>query len=604
MSQQQNIMGLLQRALAAQKAGDMPHAEQCCRDVLTLNPNQPDALQFLGLICRNTGRLDEGEEMMRRSLAINPNQPHVWSNLGNILRTRGQSVEALACYDKAIAQNQNYADAYQNRGLVKFDMRDFEGSVGDFSHVLAAKPQHLAALNMTGCCQRELEQFDAAEASFKKVLILKPDHVGALHNLGLTFKVRERHDEALTKYEEAMAIDPSVPELNYNFANALFEKGELAKSIDAFERTIAIKPDYLEAHKTLNMIYWQYDMLDKHLQSYTTAMQAMPQSLALRHQYAEELILHERWAEARKALSSSMLLFEDDARTHHLLALIGQSSDLTEANKHFLQAVECDPDNIGIRQDFARYLIVHGDYEGALQQLGHAEMLNPDDQQTIAYKGVCWAQMGDDRADWLNDVKTFIRPFHIETPEGYDSIADFNEALKAALLQLHTAKNQPVEQTLRGGTQTNGGLLYRPIKEIQEARGAFEKAIQQYIADLPYDLDHPLMRRKSNNFKFSGSWSVRLQDEGFHINHVHADGWLSACYYVDVPDAVHDEEGKQGWIKFGETSMYMGDRETIAEAYKPEPGLLVIFPSYMYHGTIPFHSSAHRLTLPMDVVPA
>ena len=598
-------MGLLQKALAAQKAGNLPVAEQSCRDILAVDANQPDALQFLGLICRNTGRVDEGEALMRRSLAANPKQPHVWSNLGNILRTRGQFDEALACYDKAIFQNKDYMDAYQNRGLVRFDKGDFEGALADFSHVLSANPQHLAALNMVGSCHRHMENYDKAEEAFKKVLMLKPDHVGALHNLGLTYKVRERHDAALAMYQKAMAIDPTVPELNYNMGNALFEKGELDKSIAAFERTLAIKPDYLEAHKTLNMIYWQYDMLDKHLKSYTNAMLAVPQSLPLRQQYAEELIMHDRMEEAYSVLEKALKAFGEDYKTHYLMARsVRPDHNPVAAEKHFETAIALNGDDLCLLQDFARLLIIRGEYDRALKLMEQAEPLSPEDQQTIAYKGVCWAQMGDERANWLNDVEKFIRPFRIEAPEGYASVEEFNDALKAALLKMHTAKNQPIEQTLRGGTQTNGGLLYRPIKEIQEARGAFEKAIQQYIADLPYDPDHPLMRRKSNDFKFSGSWSVRLQGEGFHINHVHPDGWLSACYYVDAPDAVDDEEAKQGWIKFGETSMYMKDRETIAKAYKPAAGLLVIFPSYMYHGTIPFHSSAHRLTLPMDVVPA
>ena len=36
---------------------------------------------------------------------------------------------------------------------------------------------------------------------------------------------------------------------------------------------------------------------------------------------------------------------------------------------------------------------------------------------------------------------------------------------------------------------------------------------------------------------------------------------------------------------------------------KPEPGLLVLFPSYMWHGTVPFSGEETRLTMAFDIVP-
>jgi Putative 2OG-Fe(II) oxygenase len=37
---------------------------------------------------------------------------------------------------------------------------------------------------------------------------------------------------------------------------------------------------------------------------------------------------------------------------------------------------------------------------------------------------------------------------------------------------------------------------------------------------------------------------------------------------------------------------------------QPAPGRLVLFPSYMWHGTIPFHDAQPRTTIAFDVVPA
>ena len=80
-------------------------------------------------------------------------------------------------------------------------------------------------------------------------------------------------------------------------------------------------------------------------------------------------------------------------------------------------------------------------------------------------------------------------------------------------------------------------------------------------------------------------------------------GWISSCYYVAVPDAAKDESARQGWIKFGEPSFDVALKNPVRRAIQPVPGRLVLFPSYMWHGTIPFRDAAARTTIAFDVVP-
>jgi hypothetical protein len=127
--------------------------------------------------------------------------------------------------------------------------------------------------------------------------------------------------------------------------------------------------------------------------------------------------------------------------------------------------------------------------------------------------------------------------------------------------------------------------------------------VARYIAELDEDPLHPLLSRRAKRFRYSGSWSSRLHDSGFHVNHFHPDGWISSCYYVSVPDAVKDETAKQGWIKFGEPALDVALKHPVRRAIQPVPGRLVLFPAYMWHGTVPFHDKAARTTIAFDVVP-
>jgi hypothetical protein len=43
--------------------------------------------------------------------------------------------------------------------------------------------------------------------------------------------------------------------------------------------------------------------------------------------------------------------------------------------------------------------------------------------------------------------------------------------------------------------------------------------------------------------------------------------------------------------------------DPVRRTIEPRPGLLVLFPSYMWHGTVPFHSQQSRTTIAFDAVP-
>ena len=152
------------------------------------------------------------------------------------------------------------------------------------------------------------------------------------------------------------------------------------------------------------------------------------------------------------------------------------------------------------------------------------------------------------------------------------------------------------------GTQTLDDLLSRREPFIEQLRDALYEQLLTVVAALPDDVKHPLLSRKAGDIGFSDSWSVLLREQGFHKNHFHSAGWLSSAFYLAVPDAVNAGQ-REGWIKFGEPGF--NAREPLAAEHwvKPEEGALVVFPSYMWHGTVPLATAKERMTVGYDVLP-
>ena len=157
---------------------------------------------------------------------------------------------------------------------------------------------------------------------------------------------------------------------------------------------------------------------------------------------------------------------------------------------------------------------------------------------------------------------------------------------------------------MRGGTQTDGPLLSRIEPEIQQLRTAIVSAVDEYRAKLPpMDARHPLLREpRDRRVRFSGSWSVRLRNAGYHVSHVHPQGWISSALYVALPDHSPGEPREAGWLKIGEPPSTLGLDLPAVHLIEPKPGRLVLFPSWMWHGTVPF-TEGERLTVAFDVKP-
>jgi hypothetical protein len=97
---------------------------------------------------------------------------------------------------------------------------------------------------------------------------------------------------------------------------------------------------------------------------------------------------------------------------------------------------------------------------------------------------------------------------------------------------------------------------------------------------------------------------VRLRDRGFHTSHVHPRGWISSAFYVELPDIMADGRTDDGVLSFGKPSILTNPPLEAEYSVRPTPGMLVLFPSYFWHGTIPFQSPQPRLTVAFDAVPA
>jgi len=603
-----DLSALIRDALALLDRGQTGAAEQLLQAALAADPAQADALQLLGLIRRSEQLDHEAEDLYRRSLAANPKQPHVHHNLGNLLVTQRRYDEAIAAQREAIRQKPTYMEALLALGRAQQESGDLPGAEKTFRAMLHVQPHLAVAKQCLAGVLTEQNRPKEAETILRQAIgqgVSNPRQLGALtHNLGIALKKQKRHDEALAQFDAAKQLVPDMPLVDYNRGATLQILKRNDDALEAYRVAIARNPADIMAHRDLNQLLYRLDRTEEFLRSYDDAMTVLPEFASLPLGKGDLLYRQGRFAEAHENFERAVMLAPESVSAHDGLGLSLLSlGEVGAALRQHEKALAMEPENVGVRVNTVATLLRAGDAERARDVAEEGIAREPGNQTFLAMWGLALRALGDPREAELNDYEKYVQVFEIDPPEGFSDMESFNHELNAYLDSLHTDKREYLDQTLRGGTQTLDNLFAAGHDPVNKLRAQIDKAVAAYIARMQADATHPFLKHRRGDFRYTDSWSSRLHDCGFHTNHVHPHGWISSAYYVSVPDAASDETAKQGWIKFGEPHIEMGLTNPIRRTVKPKPGTLVLFPSYTWHGTVPFHAKAARTTIAFDVVP-
>ena len=596
------IQQVLAQANQALQAGDPDGADRALAPLLARSPAHPRALHVAGLVRMHQQRFEEAAQFFAQARKADPREAILAFSHGTALRWLEKQREAAAAFKDAAALKPDYAEAYFEAASALQQLGEMEEAESLLRQWLTVLPDHarglMALTDFLLAAKRPAEAEPLLRRALKQIL---PQQMrGAfLQSLGLALYRQNRELEALEQYEEASKIssDPAADVIRAEILQRLKRYDEAAALSASL---VAREPANAHWHQFHNGLMYRLES-DDYLKSFDRA----PKTVELLLTKAYFLSSQKRAEETHRTYSEALALDPDNK-----LAALGLGSSLSMLGRHgeALAALERllahHQDDCNILTCAAETALTSGDPEKALAYCQKSLSLQPHDQVALAVLGTTWRMMGDERDEELNGYDTLIKIYDLEPPEGFSSMDSFNAELNAWLDQAHPTTREYLDQSLRNGSQTPDKLFGQGHDLVERLQRRLRQAIARYIGDMKEDNSHPLLSRRTRDFGYTGSWSSRLKDCGYHTNHIHPEGWISSCYYVALPRAVEDRHGRQGWIKFGEPALDIALKDPIRRAIQPKPGRLVLFPSYMWHGTIPFHDSTPRTTIAFDVVPA
>jgi len=583
-----------EEAEAAIARRDFVHGLRLGEALTRLHPQSARAFHLVALCERRLARHEAARIHYAQALALDPENAAIHANFANLLDELGEPIEAARHYEQALALEPDFVDALINYGLLNQQNGKPGKARALLEKAVGLAPEEVRGWHGRALAERAAGDLKNAAAAVERAVALRPGDPTLLHLRALI--ATERGQPASHLFRAARAKTPQSAELALDEAIALYEEGHWREGFAAVAALSDAHPAWIQAHAALAKLTWEEGRTGDFARGFEVAAAKLPDEPSIRTAHIAVLMKAGRYREAIERIDRARRQFgEAQWFDESEAACASELGDIARADRLFAH-LDCMMD-VGAATAYMRHLLRAGRPERASER-GTEVVSLPGGTGAWPYLATAWRMLGDPRWDWLEGDPRLISMVDLPLTDTACG------ALTALLVDLHRARHHPFDQTLRGGTQTAGAILDRTEQEIAVLRAMLADAIADHIAGLPpFDADHPVLGVSRDAFRFSGSWSSLLTAGGRHTNHVHPNGWLSSALYLDLPAAIGaDLSRPDGWLTFGLPPEEMGIALAPIRLVEPRPGRLVLFPSVMWHGTLPF-AAGRRLTIAFDVAP-
>jgi tetratricopeptide (TPR) repeat protein len=253
-------------------AGDLDQAEIIYKRILDVHPNQPIALNLLGLIAHQRGQHERAVELIAKALTVNPDYAEAHFNLGNALHKQGALDEAICSYQKALAITPEFVDAHIGLSDVYEKQGNLDEAVSCLRRAISVNPMSSVAYNNIGGLLKSRGAFDEAVSSLEKGITLDPDNAVLHYNLGDVLEEQGKWDKAASCFDRAIEINPEFVDAYIGLGIVQQFQGNLDKAATNICKAITIDPNCAKAHHNLGKVLEEKGELEEALSEYRFAL--------------------------------------------------------------------------------------------------------------------------------------------------------------------------------------------------------------------------------------------------------------------------------------------------------------------------------------------
>ena len=550
----------LNRAFKYHKAEQWRKAKVLYQRILNAYPDQPEALHLLGLLTFEIGEQEKAAELLYKAVDKIPGNAQAQFHLGVALHALGRLEDAISPYQ----------------------------------HTVALEPDNAIALNNLGIVQEDLGLIKEAIGSYRQAIDSNPDYAGAIINLGTAYRAHGEPQEAAKLFREALEHKSDSPEIHFNLGLTLTDLAEPLTAADSFQKAIDLRPGYAAAHEKLGNMLREQARFDLALNSYRTALDHDPRLVSAHVSLAKTLNELERHNDAINHSQHALNIEPDSASARHNLA-------------HCYWKLERYADALKLFETLDTPVARARTLECLFAMKSYDTFYDSQKQPAPGWDtNLRIAAINAFAAEQLQHINPhpyckrpldFIRVYDAlyERPDRTKFLADL-----VAMLERQPMVWEPFGKSTVSGYQTPAVLFNRPEGPLAELQGILEDHIGQYSSEA-FNESGIFLDQFPARYTLQ-AWYGKLIKGGHRKPHIHPSGWLSGVFYIQCPRGGDKDEGAIDFSTWG-YGYPLINKNYSRHRHRPKNGDLVLFPSSLFHGTVPIHTDEERLIVAFDLVP-
>ncbi len=475
-------------------------------------------------------------------------------------------------------------------------------------------------------------QLALAEQTAKNLIAKYPSAFILHHILALALDGQQKFPESISSYQHAIKLQPNSPDLYFNLGIALNHENRLEEAIDAYQQAIKRKPTFFEAHGNLGTVLQRLGRLEEAVSSYQKGLKINPQDARGHFNLGTALRDKGSLSDAIASYQKAISLFPNYTDAYNNLGeTLRDYGDMDGAVKHYQAALSRNPDHPNANYNMGEFYYLAKQYREAASYFERSQLDDWQARQMYSlYKGAYF----DDFKHILDNVVSNTQhtsPFiatlakHYATnfdqedrynfcKNGFDfvyqnsipALAEPNSLLLKQLLDdiEHADIAQRVQGMLHHGKQSAGNLFKRSEDSFKQLATLIKQEFINYKKQFAH-ANCSLIQDFPEELEFTSSWYVNMQRGGHLTAHIHEIGWISGAVYLSMPSRA----GMEGAFEYG----IHGDNYPIqppkseldfpTRCLLPNVGDIVLFPSSLFHRTIPFDADENRICIAFDLKP-
>jgi tetratricopeptide (TPR) repeat protein len=445
--------------------------------------------------------------------------------------------------------------------LIRFQEGNFRESVELLRGAVHEDPDSAIAHERLGAALVILGRSEEAVESLQRALELKPDSSTAHSNLGNAFHSQGILEEAEKNYRTAINYDPKNVQAHVSLGNLMCQLREPSEAVECFSEALTVEPSSALIYQFLGNAYRQLGQLDDALASYRKSLDLDSTHSGARFELGLTL---KNLGQLEEAIQHFEIANTERSRPFILECLLK-----LERHDEFFTTLEAQK---GIDRANLRTAAISA---YASQQLGRGDP-HPFCPDPIGHIRVVDDLVGADGTD--------------------EFLSEILDEVKA-----RPALYNPRGVTTYNGYQTGGNLFASPTKALAKLDQIFKDQIEKYYQSIESE-QSVFVQERPKDLKLRG-WYVRYLESGYQGGHIHPTGWVTCVIYLSMPKNVSNPS--EGGIKF--TLKNDDYPEILTDVpslfHVPVNGQIVLFPSSLYHYTIPVTSGEERLMIASDLLP-